>query len=119
MSETDESCGNCRYWLLLGATARCHRNAPRPVIAAESVHVYMHPYTTEDDWCGEWKPVKPAPPAEPGAGLAFVHTAVSESLGLLGVPSSVDPVSLPDVLRAMIAAGQLKPNWAALESKEI
>ena len=59
MSEPQETCGGCAFWRQDEQDGQCKRYAPRGAVLVapdedfEAMTVW--PWTSTDDWCGEWK----------------------------------------------------------------
>lgn len=53
-----EACSNCRCWLKHdgGNSGWCRRYPPTAVWDSEGRADSYTPSTTNDDWCGEWRP---------------------------------------------------------------
>lgn len=50
---SEESCGNCRFWLVEdGRTGECRRNPPTVLDDNEE---FQFPEMSRGDWCGEWR----------------------------------------------------------------
>lgn len=49
----DQSCGNCKFAVLVGSQWLCKANPPHPVVDQTGIHYVFVPVSV-DEWCGEW-----------------------------------------------------------------
>ena len=61
MPNIKQFCDNCRFYLpneAKGTTAgECRRYPPQCASNGHNIRLYFFSKVTEDDWCGEWKPI--------------------------------------------------------------